>query len=110
MFFRRYDSDNDGRLSFSDFCAAFTPISKEYATLLTSRPDFFAGKARSPQEFFNLDTRDEYRRAWSSHFSTERATECLRMRLHRRAQFQLKDAFAYIDKNANGYLTLDELR
>ena len=25
LFFRRYDSDNDGRLRYSNFCEAFTP-------------------------------------------------------------------------------------
>ena len=31
LFFKRYDQNYDGRLSYSDFCQAFTPLSLEYS-------------------------------------------------------------------------------
>ncbi len=53
LFFRRYDNDSDGKFTYSDFCHAFTPLSKEYATLLTGRPEFFSNRARNSNEYFN---------------------------------------------------------
>lgn len=31
LFVRRYDRDSDGRLVYSDFCDAFTPIAQDLA-------------------------------------------------------------------------------
>ena len=53
LFFRRYDSKSKGMLSFHDFCQAVTPLSKEYAVLLTGRPDFYSNKAVLPNDYFN---------------------------------------------------------
>ena len=37
LLIRRFDSDNDGKLRFSDFTEAFTPKQGEYSSLLNSR-------------------------------------------------------------------------
>jgi len=38
LFVRRYDSDSDGRLLYSDFCEAFCPKDTLSAQILTKRP------------------------------------------------------------------------
>lgn len=37
LFIRKYDSDKDGKLRFSDFSEAFTPKQSEYSSLLNGR-------------------------------------------------------------------------
>ena len=37
LFVRRYDSDNDGRVRYSDFCDAFSPKDVYYSDLLAQR-------------------------------------------------------------------------
>jgi len=110
LFFRRYDGDSDGKLSFSDFCTAFTPLSKEYATLLTSRPDFYSKKASRYSDYFSAETRDEFKRVWATNFTTERASECLRVRISKRLNFSLKEAFYMCDLNGNGIIGVEEFR
>lgn len=112
LFFRRYDTNADGRLTFSEFCNAATPLSKEYAALLTSRPDFYSSKTqRVPtQEFFNPETRQEFRNLWHAFFQAERASECLRVRISKRPMFTYRNAFAYCDKDQDGALSSNDIR
>lgn len=37
LFFRRYDASSSGKITYAEFCHAFTPVCKEYAALLASR-------------------------------------------------------------------------
>ena len=59
LVFRRYDPRSTGRLNFNQFCQIVTPQSKEYASLLTGRPDFYSTRSIHPSEFFNMETRLE---------------------------------------------------
>jgi Ca2+-binding EF-hand superfamily protein len=43
-------------------------------------------------------------------FHTERASECLRSRIAKRANFSLEQAFSYADKNKDGVITSNEVR
>ena len=64
LFFKRYDTNKDGKLSLAEFCKAFTPIGKEYATLVQGRAEFYAKKWLHPTEYFNQETRRELRNLW----------------------------------------------
>ena len=44
LLFRRHDINNDGKLNFSEFSNVILPISKEYAALLTDRPDYYMSR------------------------------------------------------------------
>jgi Ca2+-binding EF-hand superfamily protein len=57
LLFRRNDQNNDGKLNFTEFSNLMLPISKEYAALLTDRPDFYMSRGVPPSQFFNIDTR-----------------------------------------------------
>jgi len=37
LFVKRYDKNSDGRIKFSEFCDAFSPIDNYYATMLNRR-------------------------------------------------------------------------
>lgn len=64
MFFKRYDTNQNGKLTFVEYCTAVTPLSTEYAQLITGRPEFYSLKPIDPAEYFNIDTRNELRNFW----------------------------------------------
>lgn len=111
MFFKRYDLNCNGRLTFGEFCQAVTPLSKEYAQIMSGRPEFYSRKLEYPlSEYFNVDTRVEIRNLFRVMFQTERAGECLRARIAKRPHFTLESAFSYIDKNRDGVVTGQDIR
>lgn len=110
LLFRRHDHNNDGKLNFTEFSNLLMPVSKEYAALLTDRPDFYMSRGVPPSQFFNADTRSEMRNLWSSLFKCERSCEVLRTNIRARPYFNIKSAFAFMDRNCDGYLSLDDLR
>ena len=90
LLFRRHDSNNDGKLNFTEFSNLILPVSKEYAARLTDRPDFYMSRSVPPSQFFNADTRQEFRALWGSMFKCERACEVLRSSLRQRPYFNIK--------------------
>jgi hypothetical protein len=60
LFIRRFDKDNDGRLRYSDFCEAFTPLDQEYAQVLGERKAYYIHHALSRSEYFEDPTRAEF--------------------------------------------------
>ena len=78
LLFRRHDGNQDGKLNFSEFSNLMLPISKEYAALLTDRPDFYMARNVPPIKFFNADTREELRKTFAALFKCERSCEVLR--------------------------------
>ena len=60
LFFRRLDKEGKGRLNFNDFSSAVLPFSREYAALVTDRPDYYSKRERDCARFFNSDTRHEF--------------------------------------------------
>lgn len=89
---------------------AVSPSSKEYASIITGRPEFFSRKDISPGDYFNVDTRNELRAMFKIMFHTERATECLRARIAKRPHFSLEQAFNYVDRLSDGAITGPEIR
>ena len=53
LVFRRLDRESKGRLSFNDFSNAVLPFSREYAALVTDRPDYYSKRERDCTRFFN---------------------------------------------------------
>jgi Ca2+-binding EF-hand superfamily protein len=88
-----------------------SPISKEYAQLITGRADFFSRKASlSPQDYFSFDTRIEIKNFWKILIQTERASECLRSRIAKRPNFNIQQAFDYSDRDLDGSLSALDIR
>ena len=81
LLFRRNDKNNDGKLNFQEFSNVLLPVAKEYAALLTDRPDFYMSRGVPISQFFNHDTRAELRALWGALFKCERACEVLRVTL-----------------------------
>ena len=60
MFFKRMDKLGNGRLNFNDLSNAVLPFSREYAALVTDRPDYYCNRGTDFTRFFALDTRREF--------------------------------------------------
>ena len=90
LLFRRNDTNNDGKLNFQEFGNVLLPVAKEYAALLTDRPDFYMSRGVPLSQFFNHDTRAELRALWAALFKCERACEVLRGTLRQRPYFNIK--------------------
>ena len=98
-------------LTFSDFCTMLLPQSKEYSQLVTGRSEFYSKKDYvSPNDYFNLDTRNELKNIWRSLIQTEHAYESLRFRLSKRPHFQLREAFVYCDFDRDGVVNPSDVR
>lgn len=74
------------------------------------RPEFYSQKSMNPSEYFNIETRNEFRNLWKTIFQNERATECLRSRIAKRPHFNLNQAFSYCDKDQDGILTTKDIK
>ena len=59
LLFRRFDKNNCGQLVFADFSKAVLPFSREYASLITDRTDFYSRRSRDGSRYFNANTRYE---------------------------------------------------
>ena len=110
LFVKRYDTNQDGRLRFSEFGDAFVPKSAVYASALNSRKANYLPLGYPRTEYFSRDTRDLYLRTLKLHFSLEASAEFVRKRLFRRPGFNASDAFAACDFDKNGYITRDEFK
>jgi len=109
-FVRRYDRDSDGRLLFSDFSDAFTPLDAYYANTLATRPAQFIYRNIPKVNFFARDTRDMFLQCFRMHFEVEESIELVKKRLSRRPKFNVRDAFKCLDLDDVDYLTKETLK
>jgi Ca2+-binding EF-hand superfamily protein len=61
-------------------------------------------------ESFTAETRRTFKRLIDLLFESEVQAESLRQKLNRRPLFSIHDAFSAIDRDENGFITLDEFR
>ena len=59
LIFKRFDRHQVGYLAFNDFKRVILPFSREYATLVSDRPDYYnQNPSYARSQFFNQDTRE----------------------------------------------------
>jgi Ca2+-binding EF-hand superfamily protein len=105
LWFKRHDSNGDGKLRFSEFSDAFTPTDKIYADLLNNRR---SSGARYPEDAFSFSTRLEFANCLRKMLRNEGFAEDLRQSIQRRPLFRVSEAFEAIDVDNNGFLTKQE--
>ena len=59
MFFRKHDRKNQGAIDFNSIGNALLPFSREYANLVTDRPEYYCRREMDPRKYFTIDTRYE---------------------------------------------------
>ena len=106
---RKFDKDNDGLIRYADFCDMLTPKQIEYASILNDRIPSYVDRRRL-SEIFGADTRYLLRKVLNQIINNEVASEALRQKLERRPLFDVYEAFKALDKNDNGYISMDEFR
>jgi Ca2+-binding EF-hand superfamily protein len=109
-FINRYDKDGDGKLVYSDFCDAFTPLDPRFAGMLTQRPADFIHRALAPMYYFTPPTRETWTATWRKIFESEESIELVKQRLARRPRLSPKAAFEYLDAQETGFLSIESLR
>jgi len=111
LFFARYDKNQDGRIRFSEFCDAFSPLDVYYGTLLNRRTsNNIRGRLYSRDDCFMNDTKLEFKQVWRTHFKIETFAEQLRQRLAKRPGFNIYEAFGSCDLNEDGKVTKQEIK
>lgn len=102
MWVRRYDHDNDGRLLFSDFSDAFTPSNVAASQDLNRR----IGSGAPAHLCLDVETREHFFAVFRSALIAEEGAELTRQRVTRRPTFNVHDAYAAVDLDRNGFVTL----
>jgi hypothetical protein len=87
LFFRKHDRQGRGRLNLGEFTNAFLPFSREYASLVTDRPDYYSSRGYDYTRFFNPETRLEMKSVWAAIFKAEHIMEKIRFELSRRPYY-----------------------
>jgi Ca2+-binding EF-hand superfamily protein len=109
LIMRKYDSDNDSLLKYTDFCEMATPKSTEYANILTKRVPTYADEDNLDL-IFGYDTKKSFGKLLSMIIQNEVNNEALRQKLNRRPLFNVYEAFKALDKNDMGFFSLDEFK
>lgn len=109
-FVRRYDQDSDGRLLYSDFCDAFSPINPYFSNGLNLRQAEFIHRNISKFAYFTEYTREKFLKCFRIHFEIEESVELIKQRLSRRPKFNYNAAFEYLDCHGTGFFSLESLK
>jgi hypothetical protein len=104
LLFRRFDQRNEGLLNFNHFSRMCLPFSREYASLVTDRIDYYSRRTQDGARYFNADTRYELQAFFNVLLRTERAMEALRCRLNARQLFSFRDVFEYCARSQTGII------
>jgi Ca2+-binding EF-hand superfamily protein len=111
LFMTRYDRTKDRRLTFSEFSDAFLPLDPQQASILNRRRANPVNRAMYRRDdCFLADTQIEFRSMWRVHLKIECANETLRQRLQSRPLFNVAEAFNSLDINADGRISIDEVK
>jgi len=102
LFFKRFDTDYDGLLRFSDFSKLMTPKSLEYAKMIDRRPQYI-------DPIFTRETERLMAKVIELALDNEVQAESIRQRLTRR-MYSLLDAFTAVDKYDQGFIVLEDFK
>lgn len=106
---KHYSRLQDNRLRFSDFCEIFTPKQEEYSKLIRNRPAFnIPGIDR--RKLFARDTLNVFLNTFRLVLDAEITAERIRQRISNLPGFSLYQAFIALDKDKNGFITMNEFQ
>lgn len=106
---RHYSHLQDSRLRFADFTEMLTPKHEDYSKILRNRVSLnIPGAERS--KVFSRDTSNIFCNTLRLILNAETVVERLRQRLSKMPESSLFQAFNSIDKDKNGYITIEEFQ
>lgn len=94
----RYDRDQDGRLSFYEFCELIAPVKQDYAILLSERASIDLEKVRVKRmKAYSQDTRHKIIDLFDIHFQVESEIRQLKEELKNNQTFDPIESFRLFD-------------
>ena len=103
LLFLRYNREKDAMLKYSEFTDAFIPIDRIHARMLGTKKLQYSqldGRLSFPQETWRA-----YLLVCDKMIRTERAVEGIRVKLGRRSEFHIEQAFNSCDNTYDGIVT-----
>ena len=110
LFFARYDTDKNHRITFHEFAEAFKSRDAYYAHMVERRGSNHRCTTYRRDDCFYSDTAAAFRSLWNLHFRVESASESVRQRLQANPYFNVYSAFNSLDLNWDGAITSDEIK
>jgi Ca2+-binding EF-hand superfamily protein len=97
------------RLGFADFTEVLVPKQEEYARILRNRAAAKVSEAER-MRVFTRDTMELLLETFRLVLNAEAVAERVRQRLSRMPEFSMHQAFMAVDKDRNGFITIDEFQ
>lgn len=109
LLFKKMDKNSDGRITFSEFCLSVLPQSVEYAEIMDEKqPQLLSAREGTP--LFEPETQSLFKSLFHKITLGEEEAEILRLQLNQRPKFLLPDAFDALDRDNNGFITINEFK
>ena len=106
---KHYSHLQDNRLRFADFSEIFAPKQEEYSRILRTRSSAnLIGPDRL--KVFTRETLNSFLSVFRLILDAEAVAERVRQRLSRMPDFSMFQAFNAVDKDRNGFITIDEFQ
>lgn len=104
LLFKKMDKDQDGMVTYTEFCAAILPSNASYQDILTSRTPLYF-ESEEGLDTFQFQTKYLFKKLIRKLIEGEVEAERIRQKLAKRPMFSINDAFSAIDKDENGFIT-----
>ncbi|KRW99206.1 hypothetical protein PPERSA_07449 [Pseudocohnilembus persalinus] len=109
LLFKKYDSDSDGLIRYSEFTKILVPTAQEYANLMNNRQPNYADKVEGI-DIFEIETRIIFKKLLQKVILGEIEAEKIRQDLSENPRFSATDAFTSLDQENLGFISEQEFR
>lgn len=109
LLIKHFSHLQNSRLSFADFSELFSPKQDEYSRILRNR-NALNVSYNERLRVFSRETLELFLATFRLIFDAETLAERVRQRLSRMPEFSLHQAFVAVDKDRNGFITIDEFQ
>eukprot|EP00825_Cyclidium_porcatum_P037438 TRINITY_DN4131_c0_g2_i1.p1 TRINITY_DN4131_c0_g2~~TRINITY_DN4131_c0_g2_i1.p1 ORF type:complete len:464 (+),score=64.82 TRINITY_DN4131_c0_g2_i1:336-1727(+) len=109
LLFKKMDKDQDGFLTYAEFCSAILPQNQTYQEIINARlPQYI--NSEEGLDSFQFQTKYLFKKLIRKMIEGEIEAERVRQKLSKRPLFSINDAFTAIDNNDNGFITKQQFK